>query len=145
MTLESFHHSPTLCFIEILSRVVGDSSFHANHLEGQGQNVPEREVDEQMKGRSINDRTVPFTGNFDGQVARHADSKLENKVEKDSPANFRGFEIMDDIKEELEKRCPTVISCADILAMAARDAVFLVSKCSFIYPNFFFNIIMLMK
>lgn len=56
------------------------------------------------------------------------DTVGNNVSEKEAGPNqtVRGFEIIDEAKAKLESACPGVVSCADIIALATRDAVFLV-------------------
>ena len=48
------------------------------------------------------------------------------QAEKDAIPNLtlRGFHIIDKVKAALEKECPGVVSCADTLAIVARDVTY---------------------
>ncbi|KAA8524587.1 hypothetical protein F0562_011010 [Nyssa sinensis] len=63
-------------------------------------------------------------------------STKNNQAEKDAIPNqtLRGFQVVDAAKSALEKKCPGVVSCADILALVARDAVSQVSGPSWNVP-----------
>ncbi|KAL3510937.1 hypothetical protein ACH5RR_030338 [Cinchona calisaya] len=68
-----------------------------------------------------------FVQGCDGSVL--LDDTITLQGEKKAPNNnhaLKGFRIIDKIKNVLESECPAIVSCADILTVAARDAVLLV-------------------
>ncbi|XP_008243756.1 PREDICTED: peroxidase 11 [Prunus mume] len=68
-----------------------------------------------------------FVQGCDGSVL--LDDTITLTGEKKASPNIhslKGFRIIDKIKNNLESECPGIVSCADILTIAARDAVILV-------------------
>ncbi|KAM6543630.1 hypothetical protein CsatB_008077 [Cannabis sativa] len=87
-----------------------------------------------VKKAMSNDKTVPaallrmhfhdcFIRGCDASVL--LDSTKKHKAEKDGPPNIslHAFYVIDNAKKAVEAMCPGVVSCADILSLAARDAV----------------------
>ncbi|XP_019443434.1 PREDICTED: putative Peroxidase 48 [Lupinus angustifolius] len=64
-----------------------------------------------------------FIQGCDASVLLDADDYIDS--EKESPPNqsLKGFDVIETIKSKLEEACPGVVSCADILVLAARDCV----------------------
>ena len=56
------------------------------------------------------------------------DTNGTSVVERQAIPNrtLKGFEFIDMIKEELEKECPGVVSCSDIMVLATRNCILLV-------------------
>ncbi|KAK2650102.1 hypothetical protein Ddye_017591 [Dipteronia dyeriana] len=65
-----------------------------------------------------------FVRGCDGSVLLKSRNNIP--AERDAIPNLtlRGFEVIDAVKSALEKKFPHVVSCADILAMVARDAIY---------------------
>ncbi|CAL5020422.1 unnamed protein product [Urochloa decumbens] len=75
-----------------------------------------------------------FVRGCDGSVL--LDSTGNVTAEKDGPPNvsLHAFFVIDNAKAAVEALCPGVVSCADILALAARDAVVLSGGPSWVVP-----------
>uniref|UniRef100_A0ACD5VPI7 Uncharacterized protein n=1 Tax=Avena sativa TaxID=4498 RepID=A0ACD5VPI7_AVESA len=120
---------------------------HALSLDHYRQSCPKAEaaVTAAVKQAIAKDRTVPagllrlhfhdcFVRGCDGSVL--LDSTSNNTAEKDGPPNasLHAFFVVDNAKTAVESLCPGVVSCADILALAARDAVALSGGPSWAVP-----------
>ncbi|KAJ3672846.1 hypothetical protein LUZ60_006220 [Juncus effusus] len=67
-----------------------------------------------------------FVHGCDGSVLLEDSATIKSeKYAKPNKDSLRGFEVVDDIKAAVEKACPGVVSCADILTLASEISVVL--------------------
>ncbi|KAF7828992.1 peroxidase 64-like [Senna tora] len=124
-----------LCLVLMFSLVSIGDSLSLNYYEKTCPHV-DFIVAKAVKEATSKDKTVPaallrmhfhdcFIRGCDASVLLN--SKGKNQAEKDGPPNIslHAFYVIDNAKKAVEASCPGVVSCADILALAARDAVFL--------------------
>ncbi|KAF0934008.1 hypothetical protein E2562_021066, partial [Oryza meyeriana var. granulata] len=76
-----------------------------------------------------------FVNGCDASVLLDDSSTITGEKNAGPNANsLRGFEVIDSIKSQVEAACPATVSCADILALAARDSVNLLGGPSWAVP-----------
>ncbi|KAG6389121.1 hypothetical protein SASPL_150580 [Salvia splendens] len=119
----------------IVSYVSMGSALSMNRYDVSCPNV-EAIVAKVVRDATSRDKTVPatllrmhfhdcFIRGCDGSIL--LESRGGNKAERDAPPNksLHAFYVIEGAKRAVEAVCPAVVSCADILAFAARDAVVL--------------------
>ncbi|PWA39629.1 heme peroxidase [Artemisia annua] len=127
--------SALLISLLILSNFSLGTSLSSNYYTKTCPNV-ESLIRKAVRDAATSDKKVPaallrmhfhdcFIRGCDASVL--LDSKGKNTAEKDGPPNvsLHAFYVIDNAKKAVESACPGIVSCADILALAARDAVVL--------------------
>ncbi|KAK9052037.1 hypothetical protein SSX86_028665 [Deinandra increscens subsp. villosa] len=78
-----------------------------------------------------------FVRGCDASILLNATSSSGNQTERVATPNrtVRGFDFIDTLKSLVEAECPGVVSCADILALAARDSIVITGGPSWKVPT----------
>ncbi|KZV56100.1 Peroxidase 48-like [Dorcoceras hygrometricum] len=66
-----------------------------------------------------------FVEGCDASVLLDATDVMESEKDCLPNESLKGYDVIDIIKSELEESCPGVVSCADIIVLAARESVLL--------------------
>ncbi|XP_023898669.2 peroxidase 10-like [Quercus suber] len=64
-----------------------------------------------------------FVNGCDGSVLLDDSKDGSEKNAFPNRKSLRGFEVIDNIKADVERFCPSTVSCTDILTLAAREAI----------------------
>nr|XP_016451633.1 PREDICTED: peroxidase 39-like [Nicotiana tabacum] len=66
-----------------------------------------------------------FIRGCDASVLLADSNENGTHVEREAIPNrtLKGFDIIDMIKDEIEEKCPGIVSCSDILVLATRDGI----------------------
>ncbi|NP_001284470.1 peroxidase 2-like precursor [Cucumis melo] len=64
-----------------------------------------------------------FVNGCDGSVLLEDAPGIVSELNSPGNQGIQGLEIVDAIKADVEKECPGIVSCADILAQASKDSV----------------------
>lgn len=76
---------------------------------------------------------VIFLQGCDASVLLENAPGIESELDAPGNQGIQGLKIVDDIKSAVEKACPRTVSCADILAIASKESVVLVTIYHIIY------------
>ncbi|XP_011097275.1 peroxidase 51 [Sesamum indicum] len=132
------YYCKSLCFLILMLIVtrMGEAQLMENFYSSSCPNV--EAIVRQVVRTKINQTfvTIPATLRLyfhdcfvEGCDASVVIASPNNDAEKDAPDNLSlagdGFDTVVKAKQAVEAQCPGIVSCADILAIAARDVVFL--------------------
>ncbi|KAL2927832.1 Peroxidase 5 [Bienertia sinuspersici] len=125
------------CSGEINTNAISDK-LRVGFYQSSCPNVENIVADTIRKQSQENDGIIPgiirlhfhdcFISGCDASILLTPQRYNSHNAEMSHPANgksLRGMQALEVAKAEIEKQCPGVVSCADILAYAARDAVVL--------------------
>ncbi|EEF36655.1 peroxidase 44 [Ricinus communis] len=76
-----------------------------------------------------------FVRGCDASILIDPTNKKQSEKQAGPNQTVRGYEIIDEIKNALEAACPSMVSCADIIALAAKDAVALAGGPNYSVPT----------